>query len=143
MPVAVHLILHDRQTDKLLLSRRYKTGYEDGNYSVVSGHVEKHETVTEAMVREAKEEIGIKLDEANLEFIRVIHRHSGQDERIDFFFYATKWDGNVQNMEPEKCDQLLWSYVNDLPFNVIPYVRDTIHTMDQKGYSSYGWNKKV
>ena len=139
MPVAVPLILHDRETDNILLSRRYNTGYEDGNYSVVSGHVEEHETVIQAMIREAKEEIGITLNEANLEFVRVIHRNSGIDQRIDFFFRANKWEGKAQNMEPEKCDEILWSHINALPDNVIPHVREILHTRDKKGYSSYGW----
>ena len=38
---AVHLILIEN--NKILLQRRYNTGYEDGNYSVVAGHVEENE----------------------------------------------------------------------------------------------------
>ena len=39
---AVHLILIEN--NKILLQRRYNTGYEDGNYSVVAGHVEENES---------------------------------------------------------------------------------------------------
>ena len=35
MPVVVHLVLHDKQADRILLIRRYNTGYEDGFKKVV------------------------------------------------------------------------------------------------------------
>ena len=38
MPVAVHLLLV--KDNKVLLLRRFNTGYEYGNYSVVAGHVD-------------------------------------------------------------------------------------------------------
>ena len=56
---AVHLILIENE--RVLLQRRYNTGYEDGKYSVVAGHVEENEDVITAMQREALEEIGIRI----------------------------------------------------------------------------------
>ena len=58
--VAVHLILIE--DGKILLLRRYHTGYEDGNYSVVAGHIDGDESVIKAMQREALEEAGITID---------------------------------------------------------------------------------
>ena len=52
--VAVHLILIEN--GKILLLRRYNTGYEDGNYSLVAGHIDGNESVIQAMQREALEE---------------------------------------------------------------------------------------
>ena len=39
------------KNNKILLQIRFNTGYEDGKYSRVAGHVDKGETFTEAIIR--------------------------------------------------------------------------------------------
>jgi len=137
MPVAVHLFLI--KEDIVLLLRRYNTGYEDGNYSVIAGHVDEGEDYISAMQREAKEEAGIDITREELNPIQVMHRKSN-DERIDYFFVASKWSGEITNMEPSKCDQLKWISIDDLPSNIIPYVKYAFDNY-QKGnkFTIFGW----
>ena len=122
-PIAVHLFLV--REGEILLLRRFNTGYEDGNYSVVAGHLDGDETVLAAMQREAREEAGIQLDPAATQVVGVMHRRS-DDERIDFFVLSSSWSGEIVNLEPEKCDDLRWFSLAALPPNVIPYVRTAI-----------------
>ncbi len=45
-PVTVHLLFF--RDDKILLIRRFKTGFRDGEYSVPAGHLDGGETVIAA-----------------------------------------------------------------------------------------------
>lgn len=136
--VAVHLILIEN--GKILLLRRYNTGYEDGNYSVVAGHIDGSESVVRAMRREAKEEAGIKIKEEDLEIVHVMHRSSEDRESIDYFLTCKKYEGNIQIIEKDKCDELEFYDLKKLPNNVIPYVRKGIENYQNKiPFSIYGW----
>lgn len=136
MPAAVHLFLL-RGGDVLLL-RRCGTGYEDGNYSVVAGHLDGGEEVIAAAIREAREEAGIALAPEDVRVVGVMHRISS-GEYIDFFVEARRWAGEVANAEPHKCDDLSWFPLDALPDNTIPYVRRALDNFRQgRWFESYG-----
>jgi len=121
---SVYLVLI--KNNKILLSRRYNTGYFDGNYSFPAGHLDGDETLKQAMIREAKEEIDVILDPADLEMIHIMNRRISDNERVDFFFKAKKWQGEPKIMESDKCDDLSWFEFNNLPKNIIPYIKQAI-----------------
>jgi ADP-ribose pyrophosphatase YjhB (NUDIX family) len=133
----VHLFLI--RDEEVLLLRRYNTGYADGEYSVVAGHLDGGEMVKAAAVREAREEVGVEIAPADLQIVGVMHRKS-DDERIDFFLTARTWSGEVTNAEPHKCDDLGWFGVDALPENTIPYVRRALDNY-RRGtwFDSFGW----
>jgi 8-oxo-dGTP diphosphatase len=134
---AMYLILiHD---NKILLMRRKNTGYEDGNYGVPSGHLEDGESLKYGMVREAKEEIDIDIDMNDIELVHIMHRRE-HDIRIDFFFKVKKYTGTPRNAEPDKCDDLQWFPLDDLPANTIPYIKEAIEkSLAKHMYSEIGW----
>ncbi|MET3682872.1 8-oxo-dGTP pyrophosphatase MutT (NUDIX family) [Alkalibacillus flavidus] len=120
---AVHVFLI--QDGHVLLLRRYNTGYQDGNYSVLTGHLDGGEDVIQAAQREVLEEGGVTIPYDDFSMVGVMHRQS-DDERIDFFLSAEDWEGEITNMEPHKCDDLSWHPLNQLPDNTIPYIKRAI-----------------
>ena len=137
---AVFLIL--RKDDQVLLHRRRNSGYYDGSYGLVSGHIDGNEPFIEALQREAKEEAGIRVGQKDVRFVHAMHRSSPDDGReyVDMFFEATTWRGEPQNMEPHKCDELSWHPLDNLPDNIVPSVKAALENY-RKGecYTEFGW----
>jgi mutator protein MutT len=113
---------------KILLMRRFQTGYMDGSYGLPAGHVDEGELPVDTMVREAKEEINVDLLASDLEFVHVAYElpHDETGNRVDFYFRATNWSGEPVIVEPHKCDALLWVPLDELPENMIPKVRQAL-----------------
>jgi len=123
----------------ILLSRRFQTGYMDGKLSVPAGHVEDGETITQALVREIHEEVGIDLLPNQYTLTHIMHRKS-DDIRMDFFFQIHSWNGTPKNQEPQKCNELLWVPYDNLPSDTIPYISLAIHCSTHTVlYSEFGW----
>lgn len=136
---AVYLVL--RKDNQILLLQRANSGYQDGMYGLVAGHIDGDELATAAMVREAKEEAGVDVDPAKLKFVHVAHRlgrgEVGQ-ERIDLFYELCEWQGEVSNAEPHKCSDLSWFDMDDLPENMLPFVRRVLTDISRgASYSEY------
>jgi 8-oxo-dGTP pyrophosphatase MutT (NUDIX family) len=134
---AVYLILLDG--NKILLSRRFNTGWMDGKYSLISGHIDGNESVSQAMIREAQEEVSIKVAKKNLIPAVALHRKSGR-EYIEFFFIAKRWIGIPKIMETDRCDSLKWFFINKLPKNVLPHVRLAVENYKKHiPFFEFGW----
>ncbi len=120
---AAYVVL--RRGDQVLMLLRANTGYMDGYWAVPAGHVEKGESVLAAAIREVREEVGVEIDAADLVPISAMHRTGGTgdpiDERVDFFFTASKWTGEPHLMEPGKADGLDWFSLDKLPDPVVPH----------------------
>ncbi|MGA2820320.1 MAG: NUDIX domain-containing protein [Anaerolineales bacterium] len=137
---AVHLFLI--REGRILLLRRLNTGWGDGLLSVVAGHLEGGEEVKAAAVREAWEEVGIEVEADRLQVVGVMHRREG-DERIDFFLTAETWKGEACNREPQRCSELKWAELANLPMDLIPYVRQAVDNYGRGiWYQSYGWGSR-
>lgn len=53
---------------------------------------------------------------------------------------ATNYAGEITNHEPDKCDDLSWFDITNLPTNMVEYVKFAInHYQNSFLYSEYGW----
>lgn len=137
-----HLILLDDE-DRVLLLRRCNTDYENGSYSLVAGKVEANEEVTAAAIREAREEVGVEVRAEDVEVAGVIHRKADDGfVSVAFFMAARAWSSEIVNAEPHHHDAVGWHHFDDLPSEVIPYVRQALANYRQGTcYASYGWDR--
>jgi 8-oxo-dGTP diphosphatase len=122
---AVYLILKD-SSDRFCLTRRFNTGYMDGFYSLPAGHVEKGEGLVSAMIREAKEEVGVTVTSENLSLVHVSMNLECDPERLEFFFVCTNWEGEVSIQEPDKCDDIAWYGIDEVPQNTTNVVKNAL-----------------
>ncbi|WP_280443390.1 NUDIX hydrolase [Nocardia brasiliensis] len=133
----VHLLL--RRDGKMLFGQRQNTGYEDGAWHLPSGHLEAGESVVEALIREAQEEVGVRIAPQDVHFSHVMH-NSSSGGRMAFFFVVDTWHDDPVNREPEKCAAIDWFDAGELPDRMIPYCRTALnHVAAGEKFSVFGW----
>ncbi len=118
--------------DQILLQLRQGTGYMDDHWATAAaGHVEKGESVFDAARREATEELGVT--DVGLTPLCAMHRTGATgdpvDERVDWFLLATSWSGDPRIVEADKCADLRWFGVHDLPAPVVPHELQVIEAL--------------
>lgn len=128
---------------KILLLRRFNTGYADGMYTLPSGHIEKNESIYEATKRETFEEVGVTVIEEEITLSSVSERKTNVGTFYDFFSIATNWDKEPYIAEPNKCDEVAWYDIHDLPKKLLPYVRIAIeHYLNNKDLQLYTYKEE-
>ena len=137
VPITALLML--KRENKILLLRRFNTGYEDGNYCFPGGHVDKGEAIYKAMIREAKEEIGINIKEENLILKHVLNRKVNDNAYVDFLFECKEWQGEIKLNEKDKSDEVKWFDFDNIPENIIPFMKEVFDN-EKKLYIPYGWD---
>lgn len=111
--------------DHVLLAQRQGTGYADSQWNLPSGKVEPDEHAVAAIIREAHEEIGIRLDPAMLRPIGAVHYRNPEGQTRLGLFFATEThpgsQGEPINAEPHKCAKIDWFPLGMLPHDTVPY----------------------
>ncbi|WP_043718649.1 NUDIX hydrolase [Nocardia asiatica] len=137
--VDVHVLL--LRGAELLLSRRRSADEFDGLWHLPAGKLEAGESALAAAVREAGEEIGVAIDQADLLHVHTAHVvGSGREARVGLFFETRRWSGEPVNREPDKSYELRWFPIGDLPETLIPYAAAGIRGhLTGVTYSQRGW----
>lgn len=111
--------------DRLLLQLRSGTGYRDGHWATLAGHVDPGESAHEAAVREAREEAGITVAPADLVPLTTLHRFERTgpqvEQRADMFFLTRRFTGEATRREPDKAARMEWFDLDHLPSPLVPH----------------------
>ncbi len=136
--VSFATVLLVNEKSEVLLLRRKAATFGDGQYCLPGGKIESGETAAEAAYRETQEEVGVALVKPQL--VHVVDRQGPETEFYVFVFRADTWQGIPNNGEPDKCDDMRWFSINQLPAEMIPAHRQAIErVMQGVSYSQHGW----
>jgi len=98
---------------KILLGCR-RGAHGAGEYAIPGGHLEYMESFEECLRREIREEVGIEIDDP--QFIHVSNTaHYSPRHGVYLGFKADWLAGEVENMEPDRCDGWEWYDPDNLP----------------------------
>lgn len=98
------LLWHKR---KLLLLKR-QGAHAAGQWACPGGWVDFHEKAAETVVREAWEELGVKVECQHLVAVREEWFEYPQLQSASLYFDAVLLEGEPKIMEPAKCAELRW-----------------------------------
>lgn len=108
--------------------------------SLPAGALEMGETLREAAVREAKEEVGVEVLPSDLRHAHTIHSSTDGRDWTGHFFVADAWTGEPGIREPDKHGDLRWEPLDCLPADTVPYVRQALIAIGEAdSYSEFGW----
>lgn len=137
------LLRTDGGRKQVLLQRRQNTGFADGKWDFsYAGHVEHGENMKKTAVREAREELGIAIDESSLDFVATVHKREKQIDLtyINVYFSCIDFEGEPKICEPYKCSEIAWFDLDNLPDDLIDD-RKEVAKAYKTGchYIEYGW----
>lgn len=119
---------------EILLMLRQNTGHADGMYDLPGGHLDPNEDIFNAMIREANEEIGIDINRKNMQICHIYHHF--EKDMLKFVFKVSSYNGEITNNEPDKCAELKWFSIEELPSNIIEKIRlEIIDVYNNKFYN--------
>ena len=123
---AIYLIIKNDK-EEILLQRRQGTKLWPGFLALPAGHIDEGENAYEALIREAREELGIELTLDNVVDTFVVNRRNKSLlPYFDIYFEINNYKGKLEIREPEKCSELVWCNINELPEDMIDFEIEAI-----------------
>lgn len=106
-----------KKDGKILLGER-KGSHGEGFWSFPGGHLEFGESLFDCATREVEEEVGVKIK--NLKEFEFTNDFFEEENKhyLTIFISADYESGEVQLLEPEKCNGWEWFDEDNLPENL-------------------------
>ena len=137
---AVHLFLV--KDGKILVEKRKNREYGNNQLDVIASHIKGNESVIDAIIRTAKEEVNITIQKEDLKIIQVMHQKSDSYEYINYFFLANSYSGELKNNDIDYCDGIEWVNFQYPIENMMAYINEAIkYYLEDSGntFTFYGW----
>lgn len=136
-PAYVGIIL--KKDNQVLLVKRTNTDWASGQWNFPGGLLEENETLIAAAAREAQEEVGVTIAQNDLQLVHVLQARKTEmhnKEIIGFYFFATQWQGNAFNNEPNRHSEIGWFNINNLPEKMTEHAQQALHGLQNDIYYS-------
>ena len=145
------VLLYDPAGRTLLLSRQFRlpayvNGHPDGMLIESAAGLLDGDSPEKAIRREAAEELGVRIDPADLEPLTSMHRTGANgravDERVDWFLGVRRWEGEPA-LQESKASDLAWHRLDALPADVVPHERAVLIAVAEgtlAAISTYGFD---
>ena len=104
---------------KILVGKR-AGGVGPGSWSVPGGHLEFGETFEQCARREAREEIGVELDEVRYLHVTNDLMPQFDEHSVTIWMLATRFTGEVVNASPREHERWEWHRLSDVPEPLFP-----------------------
>ena len=123
---SIYLIIKNESGD-ILLQRRQGTKLWSGFLALPAGHIDEGENAYEAAIREAREELGIIISDADILDTFVVNRkNKSLAPYFDVYFELSDYEGSIDIKEPEKCSELVWANINNLPDDFVSFEKEAL-----------------
>jgi 8-oxo-dGTP diphosphatase len=125
---------------KVLLYKR-GAGKSIGTWSLPGGHLEFLERVDDGIIRELEEELGLNISVQDIWPIAITDdlRPELDEHYLHITFNVDIGNQQPLSQEPEKCAELQWFPIDDLPNDLFPFQAKVFDTLASKKL----YNKQV
>lgn len=83
--VAIFIINNE---GKILLQKRSNNvHYNNGKYGMIANHVGAHQSLVDAILQKAREEIGYEINPNDIRYLTMLKRNEEREQRFTYFYY--------------------------------------------------------
>lgn len=128
----------ENENGEYLLQRRANTGFLDGYYDLVSGHLEYNESCETCAVREAKEEVGLHIAPTDLKLVALFQSNFEPNIKYLNCIYTTnRYTGSPAIGEPKKIDDMKWFAPSHFPEKLTVGTRVFLQSLKSEVIQNY------